>query len=80
MEYTKVKFSLLWYSDKGFLLDTDRKRLHSLVTSWRIVNKIYFMHKFFQVDGIIDWEEQLRNLRDDKDDDDFAIVEKPGVR
>ncbi|KAJ2954687.1 hypothetical protein O0L34_g2984 [Tuta absoluta] len=32
------------------------------------------------VDGIIDWEEQLRNLKDDKDEDEFTIVEKPGVR
>ncbi|XP_049885990.1 chromatin-remodeling ATPase INO80 isoform X2 [Pectinophora gossypiella] len=44
----------------------------------RIINETHDL-----VDGVvIDWEEQLRNLKDDKDkdEDDFAILDKPGIR
>ncbi|KAI5644843.1 DNA-binding domain-containing protein [Phthorimaea operculella] len=47
----------------------------SRVKDNRTVNESHDM-----VDGIIDWEEQLRNLKDEKDEDEFTIVEKPGVR
>lgn len=37
------------------------------------------MFALFQPDGV-DWEEQLRNLKEENDTDEFTISEKPGPR
>lgn len=34
---------------------------------------------FFLQPDSMDWEDQLKNIKEEKDDE-FAIVEKPGVR
>lgn len=44
-----------------------------------MVDKIFFVI-LLQPDGV-DWEEQLRNLKEENDNDDYSIsTDKPGVR